>query len=107
MSIMINYTKSQYLAKITELEGYYGQLEQHLGRMEDYKKQMFDFWNDQNAQDAGNVLTIEIRQVRNAMDRTADLLTFYKSAVEKMGGAGSTAKAILEDALSVLGGLGI
>ena len=105
--MMINYTKAQYQAKITELEGQYAQLVQHLERMEELKKQMFDFWNDPNAEKTGEILAIQIRQVKNAMDRTQDLLGFYKSTVEKLDGAGGVVGGLLSQALSILSGTGI
>ena len=107
MSIVVNYTKAQYVAKITELEGYYRSLESHLARMEELKSQMFNFWDDENARKTGEILAIEIRQVRNAMTRTSDLLTFFKSTVEKLDGANLNVGNVLSDALGILGGLGI
>lgn len=106
MAFILKYSKAQYQAKITELEGYYAQLEQHLQKMEELKSQMFTFWDDKNAQTTGQILAIEIRSVRSAMDRTNDMLTFYKSAVEKLGGTDGAVGDLLQDALSLLGGLG-
>ena len=106
MAFILKYSKAQYLAKISELEGYYGQLEQHLQRMEDLKSQMFQFWNDKNAQTTGQILAIEIRSVRSAMDRTNDMLTFYRSTVEQLGGTDGAVGDILQQALSMLSGLG-
>lgn len=107
MSISVKYTKAQYEAKIAELEGYYMQLEEHLARMEDLKSQMFNFWDDSNAQMVGQVLAVEIRSVRTAMDRTKDMLIFYKSAVEKLDGANLSASGLLQDALGILSSLGV
>lgn len=104
---IVKYTKAQYQAKITELEGYYAQLEQHLTNMENLKDNMFQFWDDENARTTGKILNATIRQVQNAMTRTSDLLIFYKSAIEKMSGADSTAKELLDDAFSVISSLGI
>ena len=106
MAFILKYSKAQYQAKISELEGYYAQLEQHLARMEELKSQMFNFWDDPNAQTAGQVLAAEIRSVRSAMDRTSDMLNLYKSSVESMGGTDSAVKDLLSDALSVLGSMG-
>lgn len=102
MALTINYTKAQYQAKITELEGYYNQLNQHLARMQELKAEMFNFWNDENAQKTGQLLAIEIRKVQSAMDRTSDTLTFYKSAVEKLDGSNLSAGDLLDAALSFL-----
>lgn len=106
MAFTLKFSKSQYMAKISELEGYYAQLEQHLARMEELKSEMFNFWDDPNAQTAGQVLAIQIRSVRSAMDRTSDMLNFYKSAVEKLGGTDSAVKDLISDALNLLSGLG-
>ena len=103
MALIVKYTKAQYQAKITELEGYYNQLAQHLARMQELKSQMFNFWDDANAQKTGLILSNEIRSVQNAMDRTSDTLTFYKSAIDKLDGADLSVGDILGDALSILG----
>lgn len=104
---MIRYEQSQYQVKIAELEGLQSQLEQHLSNMENLKEQMFQFWNDPNAREAGEVLTILVRQVRNAMDRTTDMLAFYRSTTEKLGGVGGIATNLLSEAISILSGAGI
>ena len=107
MAFIVKYTQAQYNAKITELEGYQSQLEQHLNRMEGLRDNMYTFWDDPNARTAGQMLGIQIRQVRNAMDRTTDLLTFYKTAVEKLDGSNLSASSMISEAISVLEGLGI
>ena len=101
--VIVKYTKAQYTAKITELEGYYSQLTTHLTRMEALKEKIYSFWDDANAQTAGLALNKQIRDVKNAMDTTNELLTFYKSAVEKLEGANIKVSDILGDILGVLG----
>ena len=103
MALTVKYTKAQYQAKISELEGYYNQLAQHLARMQELKGQMFNFWDDSNAQTTGQILAIQIRNVQNAMDRTYDTLIFYKNAVEKLDGTNLMVDDLLGDALSILG----
>lgn len=48
--ITVRYTKAQYMARITELEGYHGQLQQHLEKLEELREQVFVFWEDANAE---------------------------------------------------------
>lgn len=105
--ITVRYTKAQYMARITELEGYHGQLQQHLEKLEELREQVFVFWEDANAEKIGKILDIQIRQVQNSMDRTHDLLIFYKFAVEKLDGANLDVGQVLESALGTLAGLGI
>ena len=106
MALTVKYTQAQYQAKIVELEGYYHQLEQHLARMQELKSQMFNFWDDANAQKTGQILAIQIRAVQTAMDRTSDTLSFYKAAIEKMDGVNISAGDLLEQAIGLLGVLG-
>lgn len=106
MAFILKYSKGQYQAKIAELESYYAQLETHLQKMEDLKSRMFSFWNDKNAQITGQILAIEIRSVRSAMDRTNDMLRFYRTAVEELGGTDGAVSDLLQEALGMLGGLG-
>lgn len=103
MAFTVRYTQAQYQAKIAELEGYYNQLNQHLERMNSLKSEMFNFWDDANAQTTGQILAVEIRHVQNTMDRVNDTLTFYKSAIEKLEGANISVGDILGDVLGLLG----
>ena len=88
--ITVRYTKAQYMARITELEGYHGQLQQHLEKLEELREQVFVFWEDANAEKIGKILDIQI-----------------KSAVEKLDGANLDVGQVLEAALGTLAGLGI
>lgn len=107
MAVVLKYTQSTYDAKITELEGYLSQLQDHYDRLEALKADMYNFWNDDNSIKAGEALTTTMRQVNNAMQRTTDMLNFYRNSVSKLSGASSTVSGALEDALGVLGNLGI
>lgn len=104
MPVILKYAKGEYQAKISELEGYYNQLTQHLDRMNELKEGMFNFWNDDRARKAGILLTSEINSVRNAMDRTHDMINFYKSAVAKFDGSISSVEDVLEAAQYIVGG---
>lgn len=107
MAFIIKYTKAQYTAKITELEGQYSQLESHLSTLEGYKEQMYQFWDDENARTTGQALATMVRQVKNSMDRTKDMINFYKSTIEKLDGANINVSSSISDALGVLGKIGI
>ena len=63
MSVIINYTKKDYDAKITELQGYYDLLSSHLEKLNGLKSQIFDFWNDENARKTAQTLTRMINNV--------------------------------------------
>lgn len=101
---IIKYVQSQYEAKIAELEQYYILLQQHLNKMENLKENMFQFWDDDNARQAGQVITLTIRQVTSSMTMTQETLAFYKSAVAKLGATKSVTSGLLDSALQLLSG---
>lgn len=104
-SIVINYSKAQYTEKITELEGYYAMLQEHLNRMEELKTQMFDFWDDEDARTAAKALQEQIIKVKNQMEYTALTLTNFRTTVAEMDSTKSLVGSDLEKAISaVLGG---
>ena len=107
MPVVLKYTKAQYQAKISELENYLAQLKDHRQKMAELKERMFNFWDDPNARKAGEALAVQIRQVDNSMMRTNDMLRFYQQSVEKLGGTDSAVGGLLEDAISILGSLGV
>lgn len=96
--------RPRYEAKIAELEQYYILLQQHLNKMENLKENMFQFWDDDNARQAGQVLTLTIRQVTSSMTMTQETLAFYKSAVAKLGATKSVTSGLLDSALQLLSG---
>ena len=107
MPVILKYTKAQYDAKITELQGYLNELKDHREKMVGLREQMYNFWDDPNARKAGEALNIQIRQGDNSMARTNDMLIFYQKSVEKLGGADSAVSGLLGDAISILGSLGV
>lgn len=104
--IIINYTKLQYQEKINALNSSKGRLENHLGLMRDLRTQLPKFWNDPNAQQTGKVLDLMIDATQGAHTRTNDLLSFYQNAVDDLDASGNFGSEAIQDALSLLAGLG-
>ena len=48
MPVILKYTKAQYDAKITELQGYLNELKDHREKMVGLREQMYNFWDDPN-----------------------------------------------------------
>lgn len=103
--MIIRYEQSFYKARIAELEGYYSQLSGHLDRLEQLREEMYQFWEDQNAQEAGQVLQQTILKVKNHMDRVQTNLILNKSIVEQMEGLKAENSGELGAAMSLLGKL--
>lgn len=106
MSVIINYTKKDYDAKITELQGYYDLLSSHLEKLNGLKGQIFDFWNDENARKTAQTLTRMINNVEFTMNQTSETLIFYRTCVDKLSGTNASISDLLGEAFQVLGTLG-
>lgn len=104
---IMKYSKNQYSGKLKEIQVCYDRLKMHLERMEELKGDMGSFWHDEQARKAGELLTVEIRQVRNAMERTQDMLQFYTGAIESLTDVGEEALSDISSVLNVVDGLGI
>lgn len=105
MSAIINYAKKDYEAKITELESYNKLLEGHLTKMETYKSQIKEFWEDDNAETTIEILQAVIVRTKRTMSQVDDNLIFYRNIVTKMGGVGSATDDLLKTALGAIGAL--
>lgn len=105
--LIIKYDKALYEAKITELQGYWNQLDGHLATMKDLKKQMFEFWNDETSEKVGLTLSEKIRVVKSTMDQTQQTIDFYRAAVQKLEGSNIGALGAADDALSIVTKLGL
>lgn len=107
MAFTVKYTKAQYLAKITELEGCEKELSEALGRLETLRDQIDSFWHDENARKEYNILVKQINHVKIQMDRVRSFLSIYRSAVEKLDGVNIDISELLGDALSAVSSLGL
>lgn len=105
MSLIIKYAKKDYLAKITELEGYHKQLTEHLAKMQDLKGDIGKFWESEGASTTAELLAIQIRATERTMAQVEDNLTFYRTIIDKLDGADLNASEMLRDALAVVSGV--
>ncbi len=106
-NVIVKYTKSQYTAKISELEGCVQRLQTHLTTLESLKGRVPSFWDDPQAPDYLKRLTTAIVGVRNAMDRTQKLLAEYEGMVNEMSGVTAMTTGVLDDIGGIIGSLGI
>ena len=104
---VIKYSKSVYEQKLVTMEGYLSQLESSLDNLQNLKESMFQFWSDDRAREAAELLNEEIRQVRNAHRRTQDFITQYKSVITYMEGSDDAIGDLMEGASSALEMLGL
>ncbi len=97
---VLAYDKIQYERRITQLEGYNRQLNQHLSTLEGYKKEIGNFWNDSEADEARKLIDINIQKIMLASERVEKVITASKGCVEVLDEAKGKAKEQLDDAIS-------
>ena len=107
MAFVLRYSKGVYKNKISEIQGFIQRLDAHLVTLKDYRSQIPNFWDDENARQAGRDLDILIRQVTNAQERARDMLGVYNKIVDDLDNAKQSTSGLLEDASGILSSLGI
>ena len=76
-NIVLNYSRNYYEQKISALENYSRQLEQHLNTLDTLKGKIKDFWKDDDAVTYTKPLNTQIGSVRTAQDMVNTLRATY------------------------------
>ena len=76
-NIVLNYSRNYYEQKISALENYSRQLEQHLNTLDTLKGKIKDFWKDDDAITYMKTLNAQIGSVRTAQDMVNTLRATY------------------------------
>lgn len=106
-NVIINYSKAVYDNKISEFESYIKRLSAHLEMLEGYREKLRNFWDDSEADRYYNVLSEQIRAVRNAMNRTTELKTIYERTSADMAKQKTLTGGLIDEAEAALKMLGI
>lgn len=104
--LILNYSKKQYVEKIEQLEGYLQKLNLHLAEMESLQGKIKNFWNDDNANRAAQLLGLEIEAVKGAMKTTQETINFYRATVESFDETKKKVDEKFDAAFSILNNLG-
>jgi len=103
--IIVKYTKAQYEAKITQIEGHLNQLAQKKERLIELRDQLVAFWDDDNSPKVYQCLNTIIGNVNNTMTRAEDVLIGLRALVQKLDGTNIDVGSMLGEALSALSSL--
>lgn len=104
---IINYTKSFYEKRISELESCYERLQKHCDNLENYKDSLYQVWDDDQARKYFQILSEQIQGVRNAAKKTEEIKRIHEEAMNQLDQLNQTADSILDAGLNMLGGLNI
>lgn len=105
--IIINYSKSKYDAKISELQGYIKELEGHQTKLESYEQQLFSAWNDANAAEYKTALQKQTKAVKNAINRAKSLKDIYQQASDALKNQKNVFQQTVEEVSKAIDTLGI
>lgn len=104
-NITVKYAKSQYEAKIAELEGYNKQLNYHLDVLEAKKAEIAVFWTDDQGAKAQQRIASMITKVKRASKKIENLNTIYQKAVDSLEKQQSDNEIVLDTIENLLSGL--
>lgn len=105
--LMINYTKSQYDEKVQELQSYAQKLNTHLNNLEGYKNQIRNYWSDEEAEKYQSALNMQIKAIKNALNRVDSLKGIYERTSQELSEQKSKSSAALDEAKQLIDELGI
>lgn len=105
--MILKYSKAIYDSKISELESYSAQLDTHRSELEGYRERLRDIWNDEQGQRYYELLSDQIRAVKNASSRVTDLRRIYENASADLERQRSVTGDLLDEAKSILDVLNI
>ncbi len=106
MGFVLNYQASVYNQQIATIEGHLGRLQTCYENMARLKEEIWTFWNDERAREAGIMLDKTMQRVRNEMSRATKLLNVYSSTVTYVTGADNAMEDLKDEAINALDTLG-
>lgn len=106
-NMIINYSKTVYDNKISELESYIKQLDGHRANLEGYRDKIRNVWDDSEAERYYSNLSEQILAVKNAAQRTTDLKTIYERASADFAKQKALTSGLIGDSETAIKALGI
>jgi prefoldin subunit 5 len=106
MGFVLNYQASVYNQQIQTIQGHLGRLQTCYDNMERLKTEIWTFWNDERAREAGIMLDKTMQRVRNEMSRATKLMNVYTSTVTYVTDADAAMEDLKDDAFGALDSLG-
>lgn len=103
---VLKYQKKTYEDYFDNVEKHLKRLEQNLTELQGLKEQMFTFWNDETARMAGEMLTKQIRTVKNEINTVNSWLTTYRTVTDQLDRGSEFIENAANEAFSALDAVG-
>ena len=81
---ILRYTKSVYDDKYDAVNRELARLKNNLGELTSLREQMFTFWNDESARQAGEMLQRQINTVKNEIHTVEGWLATYQTITDQL-----------------------
>lgn len=105
-NFIFNYSKKQYLDKITELEGLIARLNEHLSELENLRAEISSFWNDSGSSAVLSNLDQTILTTKHRTSYAQSLMETFQKTVDEMDQSQDGLNAALDAAKTILSSLG-
>lgn len=103
---VLKYQRQVYVDKYNAVNGILGRLETNLGELEQLKTDMFNFWNDEAARQAGSLLQDQIQLVKNQINLTKSWLKTYEKVTDELDRGSTLINDIADEAKNALEAVG-
>ncbi len=104
---VVKYSKQQYLAKISTLQGLFNELGNHLNTMEGLRDRFTQIYTDGNADDLIKELNTQIKAVRNAQNQVNEQMQLWEAAIKEMEDTVTDQNPLIEDIHGLVSSLDI
>ena len=105
MSLVLKYKKAEYENRINTLKDYLARLTTRLENLENYKEQIKEYWEDENADKLYSSLSEMIRSVKSSIERTNTCISMCENTINTVDAGNAGVGEMLGNALKVLAGL--
>lgn len=103
---MLKYSEAVYQGKIDQLTEYITILEGHTEKLQEYRAQLVEFWDDSEGEKLGKLLVEAISKTNNQLFYLKKQLAFYRKMVAEYGGASAEVQQGIENALQAISSIG-
>ncbi len=97
-SIILRYDSSFYQSKIDAFENLNSRLKEHLDRLEELKRQIPDFWEDESTAKYIEAIAKNIGKVRKASEDVSGLKAQYQKIIDSQTRTGNAIDEAVEEA---------
>lgn len=99
---VLEFEKDHYERKLSDMEGYNKDLNNHLSTLEGLRDKIKTFWDDENAEKNIRLIETSISKVKESSDRVQKIIDACKGTIEILDDSKVSASEIIDQAINAV-----